>query len=136
MKLKILYAVLLLGAISQLNGSYYWNRINYAHQYRSQCAKTLCYGNNNLWNNCMTTRYKFNILESKLDKYYERDCYAIGGIPNIYTDKGFLIRQCNPSKSKYFSKSNDKYFNISVCGLWDLQDRKLLRNVQFDDYYK
>jgi hypothetical protein len=131
MKLKILYAVLLLGAISQLNGSYYgsyyWNRINFLNRYRSQCAKALCYGNNNLWNNCMTLN-QFNI---KNDVYYKRDCYAIGGIPNINTDKGLLYRQCNPYKSKYFSKSERKYFNISVCGSWDSQDRKLLRDVQF-----
>jgi hypothetical protein len=114
MKFKILYAVLLLGAISQLNGSYYWNRINYFNRYRSQCAKYLCKNNalQGSWIVCMDIN-KYNNDPNRANRnlktkqYFMRDCYGIGGSPKFDPNIN-LKATCNRPRSGYF--------NRFVCG--------------------
>jgi hypothetical protein len=108
MKLKILYAVLLLGSISQLYGSYYWNRINFGRLYRSQCARLLCKDSfmAGPWLQCMTNYTSDSNVQIR---YFQRDCSAIGGFPYItHINTHADIGVCNRPISGYF--------NRSVCG--------------------
>ncbi len=120
MKLKILYAVLLLGAISQLNGSYYWNRINPFNRYHSKCAKYLCLqSNRELYNNCLDkilNRRGLQLGEIKyyhlFDKYLIRDCNSIGG--TLIRFGGCVPRNAFNPQGQYVANSG--YFNRFVCG--------------------
>jgi hypothetical protein len=110
MKLKILYAVLLLGSIKQLYGSYYLNRLNFGRLYRSQCATNLCKDSHiaGIWGLCMQ-KYKFS--NENLIRYFQRDCYSIGGHPwIIYLGNKMSNGHC------YRPKDGLGDFNKFVCG--------------------
>jgi hypothetical protein len=97
--LKILFSVILLSAISQLSSSnmrYVQSRINFGHNYRSQCASYLCSGPQfnwfeNKWNECVRKYIPWekawagphSVKENPQimrRRYFQRDCVAIGGI--------------------------------------------------------
>jgi hypothetical protein len=133
MKLKILFSVILLSAISQLSSSnmtYFQNRINFGHNYRSQCASLLCSGSNNNWfdngwDDCVSNYIPFeqarlaphsveDVNKMQL-RYFERDCSAIGGRVEFAGERE-IGRGATKEAYKCVPTNPSGRFIVSACG--------------------